>query len=200
MSSRNKPFSAVVVGTGFIGPVHVEGLRRAGVHVAGIVGSTLEKSQIAADQLGVPRGYATLDDVLADPVVDSVHLATPNRLHFAQAAAVLRAGKHVLCEKPLAMTSAVAGDAGSHSIIDRTAEYLSVAAANVVTALHPEMIVFAGGVAEMGELLLAPVRRGIRERVRMFPANDVRVEKSQLGDDAGVRGALAVAIQAFESP
>jgi predicted dehydrogenase len=106
MSLREKPLSAVVVGTGFIGPVHVEGLRRAGVHVAGIVGSSPDKSQLAAEQLGLPRGYATLDDVLADPAVDSVHLATPNRLHFAQATAVLRAGKHVLCEKPLAMTSA----------------------------------------------------------------------------------------------
>ena len=106
MTLGEKRLSAVVVGTGFIGPVHGEGLRRAGVHVAGIVGSSPEKSQLAAEQLGLPRGYATLDDVLSDPAVDSVHLATPNRLHFAQAAAVLRAGKHVLCEKPLAMTSA----------------------------------------------------------------------------------------------
>jgi predicted dehydrogenase len=110
MTLGEKRLSAVVVGTGFIGPVHVEGLRRAGVHVAGIVGSSPDKSQLAAEQLGLPRGYATLDDVLADPTVDSVHLATPNRLHFAQAAAVLRAGKHVLCEKPLAMTSSETAD------------------------------------------------------------------------------------------
>jgi predicted dehydrogenase len=110
MTLGEKRLSAVVVGTGFIGPVHVEGLRRAGVHVAGIVGSSPEKSQLAAEQLGLPQGYATLDDVLADPAVDSVHLATPNRLHFAQAAAVLRAGKHVLCEKPLAMTSSETAD------------------------------------------------------------------------------------------
>jgi predicted dehydrogenase len=110
MTLGEKRLSAVVVGTGFIGPVHVEGLRRAGVHVAGIVGSSPEKSQLAAEQLGLPRGYATLDDVLSDPAVDSVHLATPNRLHFAQAAAVLRAGKHVLCEKPLAMTSSETAD------------------------------------------------------------------------------------------
>jgi predicted dehydrogenase len=98
-------FTAVVAGTGFIGPVHVEGLRRAGVHVAGIVGSTPDKSHQAADRLGLPRTYATFSDVLADPCVDSVHLASPNRLHFAQASAALRAGKHVLCEKPLARTS-----------------------------------------------------------------------------------------------
>jgi len=101
----SKPLTAAVVGTGFIGPVHVEGLRRAGVTVAGIVGSSPDKSQAAARQLGLPRGYASLDEVLADPAVDSVHLATPNRLHFRQAAAVLRAGKHVVCEKPLAMNS-----------------------------------------------------------------------------------------------
>jgi len=110
MTLGEKRLSAVVVGTGFIGPVHAEGLRRAGVHVAGILGSSPDKSQLAAEQLGLPRGYATLDDVLADPAVDSVHLATPNRLHFAQAAAVLRAGKHVLCEKPLAMTSSETAD------------------------------------------------------------------------------------------
>jgi predicted dehydrogenase len=96
---------AVVVGTGFIGPVHVEGLHRAGIHVAGILGSSAQKSRAAAERLGLPRSYASLDEVLADTSVDVVHIATPNRCHFAQASAVLRAGKHVLCEKPLAMNS-----------------------------------------------------------------------------------------------
>ncbi len=100
-----KQFSAVVVGTGFIGPVHVEGLRRAGVRVAGIVGSTREKSLQAAEKLGLERGYSNLEEALSDPKVDAVHLTTPNRFHFEQATAVLRAGKHVLCEKPLAMNS-----------------------------------------------------------------------------------------------
>ena len=95
--------TAAVVGTGFIGPVHVEGLRRAGIHVAGIAGSTPEKSRQAAAQLGIERAYQTFEEVLADSSVDSIHLATPNRLHFEQATAALRAGKHVLCEKPLAM-------------------------------------------------------------------------------------------------
>ena len=97
--------SAAVVGTGFIGPVHVEGLRRAGIKVTGIAGSTAEKSRLAAESLGLKRGYSSLDEVLADDRVDAVHLATPNRFHFEQASAVLRSGKHVLCEKPLAMNS-----------------------------------------------------------------------------------------------
>ncbi|MEL6106107.1 MAG: Gfo/Idh/MocA family oxidoreductase [Planctomycetota bacterium] len=96
---------AVVIGTGFIGPVHVEALRRSGIEVAGIVGSTPDKSVAAAHKLGLPDNLKTFDDVLADESVDSVHLTTPNRFHFEQAAAVLRAGKHVVCEKPLAMDS-----------------------------------------------------------------------------------------------
>lgn len=100
------PISAAVVGTGFIGPVHVEALGRAGIHVSGILGSTPEKSSVAATRLGLPRGYASLDEVLNDGSVDVVHLASPNRLHFEQAMAVIQAGKHVMCEKPLAMNSA----------------------------------------------------------------------------------------------
>ena len=97
--------TAAVVGAGFIGPVHVEALLRSGVKVAGIVGSTPEKSLASAKALGLERGYESLDAVLADTEVDVVHLATPNRLHFAHASAVLQAGKHVMCEKPLAMNS-----------------------------------------------------------------------------------------------
>ncbi|QDT11396.1 Gfo/Idh/MocA family protein [Planctomycetes bacterium K23_9] len=103
--TQHRTLTAVVVGTGFIGPVHVEALRRAGIHVAGILGSSKEKSQRSADALGVATGYGSLDDVLADGAVDAVHLTSPNRYHFEQAAAVLRSGKHVLCEKPLAMNS-----------------------------------------------------------------------------------------------
>lgn len=97
--------SAVVIGTGFIGPVHVEALRRAGVRVAGIVGSSPEKSRDAARRLGLPDSYLTLQDALRDPSVTSVHITTPNRFHYEQASASLKAGKHVLCEKPLAINS-----------------------------------------------------------------------------------------------
>lgn len=94
-----------VIGTGFIGPVHVEALKRIDVEVAGIVGSTAAKSKAACQQLNLPFQYPSFDEVLADDSVQSVHLATPNRLHFQQARDALNAGKHVLCEKPLAMNS-----------------------------------------------------------------------------------------------
>lgn len=93
-----------VAGTGFIGPVHVEALRRLGnVHVTGILGSSPEKSERARKQLGLPKGYADMDEVLGDPDVQAVHLAIPNVMHYEYTKRTLAAGKHVMCEKPLAM-------------------------------------------------------------------------------------------------
>jgi predicted dehydrogenase len=96
---------AAVIGTGFIGTVHVEALRRIGVSVLGVLGSTPERGAARADALGVPKAYASLDDLLADERVQAVHVASPNDLHLSQTRAALRAGKHVICEKPLAMTA-----------------------------------------------------------------------------------------------
>ncbi len=101
----HQQLTAAVIGTGFIGPVHVEGLIRAGMHVAGILGSSPQKSRQAADELRLPKGYASLDEIINDAEVDVVHVTSPNRFHFDQTAQLLSAGKHVLCEKPLAMTS-----------------------------------------------------------------------------------------------
>ena len=96
---------AAVIGTGFIGTVHVEALRRIGVQVRGVLGSTPERGALRAEALGVPRAYDSLDDVLADPTVQVVHVTSPNDLHVPQARAILKAGRHVVCEKPLAVTA-----------------------------------------------------------------------------------------------
>jgi predicted dehydrogenase len=98
--------SAALVGTGFIGPVHVEALRRLGLPVVGVLGSYRARGEAAAQALGIPRVYADFAELLADPAVSVVHLASPNRAHFEQCRQALSAGKHVLCEKPLAMTTA----------------------------------------------------------------------------------------------
>lgn len=117
--------AGAVVGTGFIGPVHVEALRRLGREVTGVLGSSPEKSQAAARGLHLPRGYTSLDELLADPAVGVVHLTSPNRYHFEQCQKVIAAGKHLVCEKPLAMTSA------------ETAQLVALAAkAPVVTAVN----------------------------------------------------------------
>ncbi len=100
-----REIGVAIIGTGFMAAVHVEALRRVGVTVQGILGSTPEKGRAAAARLELPRSYSMLDQLLADPEVHAVHINTPNRFHLAQTAAALRAGKHVLCEKPLAMNS-----------------------------------------------------------------------------------------------
>lgn len=92
-----------VVGAGFIGPVHVEALRRLGVTITGILGADDKESNSAQQKLGLPKAYKSLDEVLADPNVHAVHLAVPNVLHYDFAKRAISAGKHVLCEKPLAM-------------------------------------------------------------------------------------------------
>jgi predicted dehydrogenase len=92
---------AGVVGTGFIGAVHVEALRRLGVDVAGVVGSSAER----AGGKRLARVYESYEELLADAQVDVVHLTTPNHLHHPQVKQALEARKHVVCEKPLAMTS-----------------------------------------------------------------------------------------------
>ena len=97
---------AAVIGTGFIGTVHVQALRRLGVAVRGVLGSSPERGVARAADIGVPRAYATLDELLADASVDVVHVTSPNHAHYPQVKAILAAGKHVICEKPLAMTSA----------------------------------------------------------------------------------------------
>jgi predicted dehydrogenase len=94
-----------VVGAGFIGPVHVEALGRIGVEVTGILGVSKGESELAAKTLGLPKAYTSFEEILGDKSVQVVHIATPNRLHYPMAKAALNAGKHVLCEKPLAMNS-----------------------------------------------------------------------------------------------
>jgi predicted dehydrogenase len=94
---------AAVVGTGFIGVVHVEALRRIGVDVLGVVGSSPGR---AREKRGLPEPYESFEAMLDDDRVRVVHLTTPNHLHHPQVKAVLAAGKHVVCEKPLALTSA----------------------------------------------------------------------------------------------
>jgi len=104
--STFQDIGAAVIGTGFIGTVHVEQLRRIGVDVRGVLGSSPERGAERAGALSVRHAYATLDEILADPSVDVVHVTSPNHLHVPQAAAILAAGKHVVCEKPLALDAA----------------------------------------------------------------------------------------------
>ncbi|MBW8871958.1 MAG: Gfo/Idh/MocA family oxidoreductase, partial [Leifsonia sp.] len=105
-SSAGARLRVAIVGGGFMAEVHSRAARAARAELAGIVSSSPERSQAAAERLGIGRAYGSLDDLLADDTVDVVHVTTPNALHADQAAAVLAAGKDVICEKPLATTVA----------------------------------------------------------------------------------------------
>ena len=96
---------AAVVGTGFIGSVHAGAIRRLGAELRGIVGSSAERGQEKRAAMGARHAYASMDEMLEDDGVQVVHVTSPNHLHYDQVKAVLAAGKNVVCEKPLAMTS-----------------------------------------------------------------------------------------------
>lgn len=95
---------AGVVGGGFMGEVHTRSIRVAGGVPAAIVSSTPERGAAAAARLGVESALPDLDALLGDPSIDVVHVCTPNASHEPIVAAVLTAGKHVVCEKPLGVT------------------------------------------------------------------------------------------------
>ena len=121
----SKTIKAAIVGTGFIGPAHLEALRRLPyVEVTALVEVNQELADEKAKMLGIPNAY-TFEDMLKQTDIDVVHICTPNFLHFAQAKAVLLAGKHVICEKPLAVK------------IDEAEELVALAAEKgLVNAVH----------------------------------------------------------------
>jgi predicted dehydrogenase len=95
---------AGVIGTGFIGPVHIEGLRRIGVQVAAL-SDLPDRVEAAAQKFGIPQAYGDYRELLKSPDIDVVHITTPNRFHCEMSLAALKAGKHCICEKPLAMNT-----------------------------------------------------------------------------------------------
>lgn len=135
-----------VAGTGFIGPAHVEGLRRNGIQVLGLVESTPETAREKAAELGIPRAYSSYESMLADPDIDIIHLATPNLLHHPHAKAALLAGKHVVCEKPLAMNQRESAE-----LVKLAAEMGKVNAVNFNIRMYP-MVQQARSLVQSGEI------------------------------------------------
>lgn len=98
-------------GTGFMGIVHTEAIRRLGnVEVVAVAGSSDAKANAFADQLYIDRSTGDWESLAKDPAIDAIHVCTPNVLHHPMTKIALQHGKHVLCEKPLTMTSAEAKD------------------------------------------------------------------------------------------
>ncbi|HEX8095219.1 Gfo/Idh/MocA family protein [Jatrophihabitans sp.] len=109
---------AAIVGTGFIAGVHAHAVRAAGGEVVAVLGSGPATTASGVEAMGAQRGAADLAELVAAPDVDVVHICTPNRTHLEMAQAALAAGKHVICEKPLATSVA---DARQLTELARTA-------------------------------------------------------------------------------
>ncbi|NQT93547.1 MAG: Gfo/Idh/MocA family oxidoreductase, partial [Lentisphaerae bacterium] len=94
-----------VIGTGYIGPVHIEALRRiSGVQVAAVVDANIDLARSTAQRYNIEKACADYKEVLKDPGIDVIHNCTPNKYHYSITREAMEAGKHVLSEKPLAMT------------------------------------------------------------------------------------------------
>ncbi len=138
-----------VIGTGMIAGVHARAARAAGAEVVGVLGRTPSRSEQVAAQLDVPRGYASLDEVIAD-APDVVHVCTPNDQHHPQSLAVIRAGINVVCEKPLAISAEQAAE-----LVAAADEAGVVATVPFVYRYHPVVREIRARIAagELGRLL-----------------------------------------------
>jgi predicted dehydrogenase len=94
-----------IVGTGWMAETHTEALRRLGIDVAGVAGRTPARAREVADRLGLATAYDSVEDLVKDDSLAAVHVTSPNDVHAEQATAALRAGRHVVCEKPLGVTA-----------------------------------------------------------------------------------------------
>lgn len=121
-----------IAGMGFIGPVHLRAARLAGADIIGVSGGDPQATRRVAAALQVERVFESSEALVSDPDVDLVHICTPNHLHAPLARRALAAGKHVICEKPLATTAAAAAE-----LVELAARAQRVAAVPFVYRFHP---------------------------------------------------------------
>jgi predicted dehydrogenase len=140
-----------IAGTGFIGAVHARSARLAGARLVGVAASSPERGRSAAAELGADRAFKSGEELVESPDVDVVHICTPNHLHVPLTLAALAAGKHVICEKPIALDAS-----GAQELVEAAAESGRVAAVPFVYRYYPTV-------------------REARERVRVGAAGPVRL-------------------------
>ncbi|MDX6516089.1 MAG: hypothetical protein QOH73_1755 [Gaiellaceae bacterium] len=121
-----------IAGTGFIGGVHARAALLAGGELVGVAASSPEAGRVAAARLGAERSFDSAEELVRDPAVDVVHICTPNHLHLPLAEAALAAGKHVICEKPLALDAA-----GAQRLVDAADAAQAQAAVPFVYRYYP---------------------------------------------------------------
>ena len=120
-----------------------------GVPVHGLLGSTPERGAASAERIGVPKAYASLSELLSDERVEVVHVTSPNHLHHEQVSQIIAAGRHVVCEKPLAMTSEESAE-----LVRRAADSGRVNAVNFNIRFYPlnqhvHELIAGGGIGDV---------------------------------------------------
>ncbi|MCX8520421.1 MAG: Gfo/Idh/MocA family oxidoreductase, partial [Rhodoferax sp.] len=133
--------------------------------VRAIASRSLEKGRALADRLGIPKAYGSYEELLSDPAIEAIYNPLPNHEHVPMTLAAARAGKHVLCEKPVALNAAEAAQ------LREVAGKVIIMEAFMVR-FHPQWL-------------------GVRERVRAGELGDLRVVQSYFSyfnrDPANVR-------------
>jgi predicted dehydrogenase len=94
-----------IVGSGFVGRIHARSAGLAGARIVAVASSTPERAAEAQRELGAERSHGSAEELIASDDLDVVHVCTPNHLHVPLGLAALTAGKHVVCEKPVALDS-----------------------------------------------------------------------------------------------
>jgi predicted dehydrogenase len=117
--STTEGVRAGIIGAGFVGRIHARSALLAGGQLAGVVASSPERSEAAARELGAARAFASAEELIAADDVDVMHVCTPNHLHLPLALAALAQGKHVVCEKPIALDAAGAAELYAAAQSDR---------------------------------------------------------------------------------
>jgi predicted dehydrogenase len=168
---------AGIIGAGFMGTAHARAARLAGARLSGVAASTAEHAKEAAVRLGADRSFESPEALVHDPDIDVVHVCAPNALHVPFAAAALAAGKHVVCEKPLAadLDGAVALDAA-------LAEAGTVGTVPFVYRFHPMARAMRDGVAA-GDYGPAHLAHGtyLQDWLSTADDHDWRVDPAQGG-------------------
>jgi glucokinase len=182
----------VTIGTGIGGGLILDGRLRLGVWgAAGEIGH----HTILPD--GPPCSCGSrgcLETLINGPLLSAEGTSLARSGAAPKLASIVQNNWAAITPKEMAL-AASQGDLKVLAAIQKAARYLGIGIANAVTLTAVELVVITGGVAALGELLLAPARSVVRERVRMFPSDSVQIACSTLGDRAGALGALALAFQ-----
>lgn len=181
-----------VLGTGIGGGVVIDGkLRLGSMGAAGEVG---HQTILPDGPLCGCGSRGCLETLASGPAISAEGVRLLRSGLAPQLYEIVRGDAGAVNPKTMA-EAARSGDDSVRRAIERCAEYLGIGVANTITILHPQLVIIGGGVAALGDLLLDTVRAVVSRRVQMFPADSVAIEITNLADQAGLYGAVALAMR-----